>query len=148
MPSEKVKLKITLSAELWEKPLKFSIWFDSHQLLQSELPNKEPHEFTFERDIDEGEHAIQIRLEDKDKYDTVLEDGKIIKDMVLNIDDITIDDVSLGNLLWSAEYHLDQEQEYQGKRVTRIDNCVNLGFNGSYILKFTSPFYTWLLEKL
>lgn len=148
MPSETVKLKITLSADMWEKHPQFSIWFDSHCLLQSELPDTDLHEFTFEREIEEGEHAIKIRLENKNKYDTVLENGEIVKDIVLNVNDITIDDVSLGNLLWSAEYHLDQEQEYQGKTVDHIDNCVNLGFNGSYVLKFTSPFYMWLLEKI
>jgi len=68
--------------------------------------------------------------------------------MLLNIDDITIDDISLGNLLWSAEYVLDHPQEYRGQTVAKLDNCVNLGWNGTYILKFTSPFYIWLLEQL
>jgi len=68
--------------------------------------------------------------------------------MLLNIDDITIDDISLGNLLWSAEYILDEPQEYNGKIIDHLDHCVNLGWNGAYTLKFTSPFYVWLLEKL
>ena len=68
--------------------------------------------------------------------------------MLLNIDDITIDDISLGNLLWSAEYLLDTPQTYNGQTITKLDSCVNLGWNGSYSLKFTSPFYLWLLENM
>jgi hypothetical protein len=68
--------------------------------------------------------------------------------MLLNIDDIVIDDISLGHLLWSADYLLDHPQEYQGQTITKLDNCVNLGWNGTYVINFTSPFYVWLLEKL
>jgi hypothetical protein len=42
----------------------------------------------------------------------------------------------------------DQQQQYQGKEIDHLDNCVNLGWNGTYTLKFASPFYIWLLEKL
>ena len=69
-------------------------------------------------------------------------------DASLNIDDIIIDDISLGNLLWSAEYILDNPQRYNDQTITKLDNCVNLGWNGTYVLKLTSPFYIWLLEKL
>ena len=74
--------------------------------------------------------------------------NQVIKDTLLNIDDIVIDDISLGNLLWSAEYVLDHPQEYKGQIIDHLDGCVNLGWNGTYILKFSSPFYIWLLEKL
>ena len=78
----------------------------------------------------------------------MLTDSGVMKDMLLNIDDITIDDLSLGNLLWSAEYKLDERQMYNGKEIDHMDRCVNLGWNGSYTLNFSSPFYIWLLEKL
>ena len=78
----------------------------------------------------------------------VSQPNDIVKDMILNIDDVIIDDISLGNLLWSAEYILDEKQIYQGQEIDRLDGCVNLGWNGTYVLKFSSPFYIWLLEKL
>ena len=98
--------------------------------------------------IDEGQHELKIRLENKTINDTVIENSEVVKDMLLNIDDITIDDISLGNLLWSSEYILDKPQEYNGNTIDHLDGCVNLGWNGTYVLKFTSPFYIWLLEKL
>ena len=87
-------------------------------------------------------------LENKADADTVIENGEVVRDMLLNIDDITIDDISLGNLLWSAEYILDKKRIYKGQEIDHLDGCVNLGWNGTYVLKFTSPFYIWLLEKL
>jgi hypothetical protein len=144
---ENLKFDISLSGTYWDKKPQFSVWLDDHPVIQTELANP-IQTVTFERELYEGEHALKIRLENKNNNDTVLNNGEIVKDLLLNIDDITIDDISLGNLLWTAEYHLDKPQEYQGKTITQLHSCVNLGWNGTYILRFTSPFYIWLLEKL
>ena len=147
MNKENLKFDISLSGTYWDKKPQFSVWLDDHPVIQTELANP-IQTVTFDRELYEGEHALKIRLENKNNNDTVLNDGEIVKDLLLNIDDITIDDISIGNLLWTAEYHLDKPQEYQGKTITQLDSCVNLGWNGTYILRFTSPFYIWLLEKL
>ena len=148
MSGENLKFDIALSGTYWGKKPQFSVWLDDHVIQQTEFQNQ-TQTISFERELSEGDHSLKIRLENKDQTtDTVIENGEIVKDMLLNIDDITIDDISLGNLLWSAEYHLDQPQQYQGKTITQLDNCVNLGWNGTYVLKFSSPFYIWLLEKL
>ncbi len=147
-PKESLNFEIKLSGTHWNKHPEFSVWLDDQLILKDKIVF-DTHTVRFERDVTENEHSLKIRLENKDqKTDTVIENDQIVKDMLLNIDDITIDDISLGNLLWTAEYHLDQPQEYQGKTITQLDSCVNLGWNGSYILKFSSPFYLWLLEKL
>lgn len=148
MNQENLKFDITLSGTYWGKRPQFSIWLDEQVIQQTEFKDQ-VQTVSFTRDLSEGTHSLSIRLENKDqRTDTIIENGEIVKDMLLNIDDITIDDISLGNLLWLAEYHLDTPQEYQGKTITQLDNCVNLGWNGTYVLKFTSPFYLWLLEKL
>lgn len=148
MHEEKLKFAVTLSGTYWDRRPQFSIWLDDHVVAQSEITSTAQQTVNFEHTVDEGPHTLKIRLENKSGSDTVVANGEVIKDMLLNIDDITIDDISLGNLLWSAEYILDTPQEYQGKTITHLDSCVNLGWNGTYVLKFTSPFYIWLLEKL
>jgi hypothetical protein len=147
MPQESLNVEIKLSGKHWNKYPEFSVWFDDEKLIHDKL-QFDIHTVNLERDVSEGNHELKIRLENKTSQDTVIENGEIVKDMLLNIDDISIDDISLGNLLWSAEYLLDEPQEYQGKTITKLDHCVNLGWNGTYILKFSSPFYIWLLEKL
>ena len=147
MTEEQLNFKISLSGTYWSKHPQFSVWLDENVIVQSEI-SENPQTITFDRAVVEGDHTLSIRLENKHPSDTVITDGVIVKDLLLNIEDISIDDISLGNLLWSAEYKLDQPQSYQGKTIKQLDNCVNLGWNGTYILKFSSPFYIWLLEKL
>jgi hypothetical protein len=145
---EDLSFVVTLSGTFWNKLPQFSIWLDDHPVIQSEIGSKASQPIYFSRKVSKGDHVLKIRLENKFKSDTVIENGQVVRDMLLNIDDIAIDDISLGNLLWSAEYKLDRPQEYQGKTIDHLDNCVNLGWNGTYVLKFSSPFYIWLLEKL
>lgn len=148
MNEEKLSFVVTLSSTYWNRRPQFSIWLDDHVVVQSEIPDSASRPISFERMVDEGAHTLKIRLENKTISDTVFENGQVVKDMLLNIDDITIDDISLGNLLWSAEYILDKPQSYKGQTIDHLDGCINLGWNGTYILKFTSPFYIWLLDKL
>jgi hypothetical protein len=147
MQEEKLKFAVTLSGTYWDRKPQFSIWLDDHVVTQSEIVSQDPQTVNFEHTVDPGAHTLKIRLENKTNSDTLLENGTVVKDMLLNIDDITIDDISLGILLWSAEYIPDTPQQYKGQLITKLDNCVNLGWNGTYILKFDSPFYIWLVEK-
>lgn len=149
MSKEKLSFKISLTGTFWDKRPNYSIFLNDHLIEQKDIENESVHEVVFDHEVEENqEHELKIRLNNKQDADTVVENGEVVKDMLLNIDGIEIDDIDIGNLRWTAEYLLDTPREYQGKTVDHIDNCVNLGFNGSYILKFTSPFYVWLLEKL
>ena len=131
MSEEKLSFVVSLSGTYWDRRPQFSIWIDDHVVIQSEIPDVASHAITFERVLDEGAHTLKIRLENKTTADTVIENGEVVKDMLLNIDDITIDDISLGNLLWSAEYILDKKQSYKGQDIDHLDGCVNLGWNGT-----------------
>lgn len=148
MQEEKLSFVVTLSGSFWDRRPQFSIWLDDHLVVSSEISGSTPQEIKFLRTVDSGEHTLKIRLENKTNRDTILENGEMVRDMLLNINDISIDGISLGNLLWSGEYILDIPQQYQGRTIDKLENCVNLGWNGTYILKFTSPFYIWLLEQL
>jgi len=147
MSTEVLHFEVTLGKTCWKKNPKFSVWVDNEKIIQDELV-LDTQTFKFKQQFEAGSHELKIRLENKTVSDTVLEDGLVVKDLLLNIENIVIDDIGLGNLLWSAEYLLDHPQEYQGKTIDHLDHCVNLGWNGTYILKFSSPFYIWLLEKL
>lgn len=107
----------------------------------------------FDAAISEGLNSLQIVLLNKESIDTVLhENGTIIKDMILSIDSIEIDDIDLGTLKWTlSKYFPIYPEEYLDmaqKAVTEITECVDLGWNGTWKLEFQSPFYIWLLENL
>lgn len=145
---ENLSFSITLSGVFWNKKPKYTVVLDDEIITSGEILDSKQEVIKFSKDIEEGQHFLKIRLENKTDSDTVIENGHILKDMLLNVDDIEIDDIPLGNLLWSAEYHLDEPHLYNGEKITSLSKCVNLGWNGTYELKFSSPFYIWLLENL
>jgi hypothetical protein len=146
--SEELKFEVKLSGTYWGKRPQYSVWLDDHVVMQSEIASEAIQTVAFTKTIDDGEHTLKIRLENKTDQDTKVVNGEVVNDMLLNIEDIVIDDISLSNLLWDATYILDEPHEYNGKTIDHLDHCVNLGWNGTYVLKFSSPFYIWLLEKL
>ena len=98
-----------------------------------------------------------IEFLNKTSMDTVKGDNdQIVSDLLLNIDSVEIDEIELGTIKWThsdyqplypkdyAEIQLKNGNELQ----SNIKDCVNLGWNGKWILPFTSPFYIWLLENI
>lgn len=141
---EALKFKIGLSGTFWDKQPNFSIFLDD-SLYATGTASSNIEYICFNANLAEQlSHKLKIRLTNKSDSDTVTDtDGNIIKDMLLNIDSIEIDDIELGQLKWSLSEFLPDDA------TTRpvLKNCVNLGWNGTYTLEFDSPYYLWLLEK-
>ena len=147
MSVEELNFEIKLSGTYWNKYPEFSVWLDDQKIISDKIIF-DTHTIKIERGLAEGQHQLKIRLENKTDQDTEVVDGQVVKDMLLNIEDIVINNMSLGTLLWDAAYILDKPHEFNGKTITQLNNCVNLGWNGSYILNFSTPYHEWLLEKL
>ena len=140
---ETLSFKIGLNGTFFSNVPAYSILLDGVKHASGKVASTtEIIEFTAELE-DDREHLLEIRLENKTIIDTVIDNDKIVKDTLLNIDSIAIDDIELGELKWSMS-------EFVGDDPNRpiLQRCVNLGWNGSYRLKFTSPFYLWLLENM
>ena len=140
---ETLSFKIGLSGTFFNNVPAYSILVNGIKQTSGKV-SAETEIIEFSADIeDDQEHILEIRLENKTSRDTVTENNEIVKDMLLNIDSIAIDDIELGELNWSMS-------EFVGDDPDRpiLKRCVNLGWNGSYRLKFTSPFYLWLLENM
>ena len=148
MSSEKLKFSISLSATFWDKKPRYTVYVDDESMASGDV-GEDQEIVSFEKELSAGVHDLSIRLENKESSDTIVENNEISKDMLLNINDIEIDDVSLSNLIWiKSDYHLDQPQNFKGNVINRLPNCVNLGWNGTYKIQFESPFYIWLLENI
>ena len=140
---ETLSFKIGLSGTFFNNVPAYSILVNGVKQVSGKV-SAETEIIEFSADIeDDQEHLLEIRLENKTNRDTVTENDEIVKDTLLNIDSIAIDDIELDELKWSmSEFVADDPS-----RPTLL-RCVNLGWNGSYRLKFTSPFYLWLLENM
>ncbi len=154
---EKLKFKIGLSGTYWDKVPEYSIAISGNQYARG-LVSTGPGEIQyieFDAEIHDGVQRLEISLLNKELADTVKGEPDsqgnitIAKDMLLNVEHIEIDDIDIGHLRYSkSHYELVKKQLYNGQIVSGIDSCVNLGWNGTYVLEFSSPFYIWLLENL
>lgn len=145
---ESLNFKLQLGATFWNKLPEFSIYVNDNLIQKGAVDQTGKIVVEFDHELSEGVNSLRIQLTNKEPTDTVIENGEIVKDMLLNIDNITIDGISLDQLLHNSYYILDQEQSFNGQKITRMDSCINLGWNGTYVLEFSSPFYIWLLENL
>jgi hypothetical protein len=167
--AELLKFKITLSGTYWDRRPEFDILIDD-QVVHSDaiscpssgrglhgsntlLPVDPDHAqvIEFQHELNPGEHVLGIRFKNKTQDQTTgfVKQHVWLRDMLLTVENITIDDIDLQHLIYSqSEYVLDQPQIKDGKSVAALNNCVCLGWNGTYNIRILSPFYMWLLEKL
>ena len=160
MATEKLKFKIELFSTHWDKlptaEIKISdkTYFPATGIDGTE---KNPTLIEFEAEFEEDkEYDFTIVRGNKEKGQTVVnEKGDIIKDQLLHIKSIEIDEIQLGNLIYQASYTPEYpepcatQQRESGKTLQESwKNVDNMGHNGEWKISFTSPFYMWLLENL
>lgn len=154
MNTEKLKFKVGLSGTYWgDKTPEYSISIGDVTYICGSISaaSGEVTYIEFDSELAEGAHELKIRLLNKDASTDVVknESDEVVKDLLLNVESIEIDDIDIGFIRYTnSVFHLDKKQIYQGAIVDSIPSCVNLGFNGAYTLAFTGPFYLWLLENL
>ena len=146
--SETLKFRIGVSGSYWDKKPAYSVSVDGVEqvsdVITADAGVVEYAEFTLAV-MEDSPHLLEIKLLNKTDDDVVQsqDQTEIVKDMLLNIESISIDDIELGQIKWD-------ESEFVATDPARptLKACLNLGWNGSYRLKFSSPFYLWLLEKM
>jgi len=157
MSTERIHFKIELSGTYWDKKPHYIISINdkvcADAFITKESDQREFVEFDCEVEEDQT-HVLKIRLDNKEisdvvKDDPLAENFVIVKDMLLNVHSIEVDDIELGNLYQMlGVYRYDTPQDFPTPGATEIQNCVNFGTNGTYEMEFSSPFYLWLLEKI
>jgi hypothetical protein len=150
--TETLKFKIGLSGTFFDKRPEYSVSIDNTEYAKNTVTVDSDEIFYVEFDASFSENEsyfLNITLLNKTKDDTKIVDGEIVNDMLLNIVSVEVDEIDLGSLIWTAsEYFPKNPQKFNGEIVSSLKNCVNLGWNGTYKLPFTTPFYIWLLENI
>jgi hypothetical protein len=146
--TEHIKFRIGLSGTYWDKKPQYVISLNdelvSEGYITSASNDVQYIEFTHTL-VEEQSYKLQIRFANKTDSDVVQNEDctEILKDMLLNIVSIEIDDIDIENLRFSASEYVPDDPKWPA-----ITDCVNLGWTGTYILRFSSPFYLWLLENM
>ncbi|OUU17823.1 MAG: hypothetical protein CBB97_21740 [Candidatus Endolissoclinum sp. TMED37] len=159
MATEKLKFKLQLYATMWDQPPIAEIKLNSKSFFKSEITSTEqkPTNIEFEAELTEGsEYSLIIERSGKGPNQTILDDkGEIIKDQLLHIKGIEIDEIDIGALVYEGWYSPEypepwatQQRELGNDLKDSFKNVTQMGFNGEWKLTFSSPFYMWLLENL
>jgi len=159
MATEKLTFKLELYATMWDKPPHAEILINDMIHFRGEITGTEekPDVIEFEHDLEENkEYNLVILRSGKDKNQTVVnENGDLLKDQMLNIKSIEIDEIDIGALVYEGVYSPEYPEPWasQQKSANRelpatFKNVTQMGHNGEWRFSFKSPFYMWLLENL
>ena len=159
MGTEKLKFKLELYATMWDKPPHAEILINGQSHFKSDITGTEdkPEVIEFELELEEGkEYNLIIKRSGKGKSQTLVnEKGDILKDQLLHIKGIEIDEIDIGALVYEGVYTpqypepwATQQREAGIELQKSFKNVTGMGHDGEWKFTFASPFYMWLLENL
>ena len=159
MATEKLKFKIEFYATMWDKPPHAEVLINDISHYKGEIlgTKDKPTLIEFEQELEENKsYDLTIHRTGKAKNQTVInEKGDILKDQLLHIKSIEIDEIDIGGLVYEGVYtpiYPDPwatQQRHEGNELKEsFKNVTIMGHNGKWSFTFGSPFYMWLLENL
>jgi len=159
MGTETLKFKIELYATMWDKPPHVEILLNDKTHWDGDITGTEdkPDLIEFEHTLDEGKtYSLRINRSGKSTRQTVVnEKGDILKDQLLHIKNIEIDEIDIGALVYEGVYTprypepwATQQKENGVELKESFKNVTKIGHNGTWQFTLVSPFYMWLLENL
>ena len=159
MATEKLKFKLELYATMWDKPPHAEILIDDNSHFKGVITGTEdkPDLIEFQQELEEGkEYSLIINRSGKAANQTIINDnGDILKDQLLHIKHIEIDEIDTGALVYEGIYTpkypepwASQQREAGTELRESFKNVTQMGHNGEWRFTLSSPFYMWLLENL
>ena len=143
---ETVKISFDVETSDSECPLGIEIWLDDIVLLTN---NHVQETVSFSHDINDhdGEHELRIVMLGKTSDHTIVDEaGNIVKDAILQISNVVIDDIDVNQLFLDKCVYT---HNFNGTQPEIQDTFHGIaGCNGNISLKFSTPIYLWLLENM
>ena len=159
MATEKLKFKLELYATMWDKPPHAEIIVGGKSHFNDKISGtqEKPTLIEFEHELEEGnDYELIIKRSGKVKGQSVVNDkGDVLKDQLLHIKSMEIDEIELGSLVYEGIYTPEYPEPWATQQRTAgeelkesFKNVTSMGHDGTWQFKFASPFYVWLLENL
>jgi hypothetical protein len=127
--------------------LGIAIWLDETCVYQSHHVIETYH---FRHNINDDEEVTQrlkIVMTGKTSDHTQIDhDGNIVKDAMLGIHNITLDDINIDLIFYKIAMY---DHDFNGTDVKLTDKFFgHMGCNGVVQFEFSTPGYIWLLENM
>ena len=142
-----VKFSCNIGTSNAEIPLGIQVWIDDLCVHEHSHVCETYHISHEINDDDDADHVLRFVLKNKlPEHTSITESGEIQSDARLFVKDIQFDGIDCDLLTYqSALYHhnfngtgADTQERFYGE----------MGCNGTVSLKFATPIYLWLLEKM
>jgi len=143
---ETIKFSCTIENNTDFDDLGIEFWLDNTCFFDSIIKKKQTL-VNYEFNEDEADHVLRIIFKNKTiDHTTVDNTGKILTDALITVKDIVFDDINIDQLFFEHAVYM---HNYNSTYSTVVDKFYgDLGCNGTVELKFSTPFYMWLLEHL
>ena len=158
MATEELNFKLELFATYWNVKPKCEIMINNEIKWSDEISGTEddPTVIEFTHNCEENQkYDLVLNRQGKTTRQTIVEGDKIVKDQLLHIKNITIDEIDIGGLKYEGVYKPEYPEPWATTQRNNgvelpetLKSSVILGHNGTWTLTFESPFYMWLLENL
>jgi hypothetical protein len=126
--------------------LGLGVWIDNTEIFSCDHV-QQAQTITFDLSDDDGDHQLRFVLKNKTKEHTQIDqNGTIIKDAVLVVNNVKFDEIELGQLF---SEHAVYTHNFNGSAAEIQDKFYEtMGCNGTVSFKFSTPIYLWLLENM
>ena len=158
MAKEETEIEVRLSATYWQDLPLFELWIDdikfADDLVKAKKELNETESFTWKGELEEGDHTLKLVFKGKNirgsrKIQTVKdENGVIIKDQLLHLDNILLDNIELGYTAIKLSKYYQFSYDGCDTHEPILTGRNTFGVNGEMILNFSVPTYMWLLENI
>ena len=140
------KISLILGSTDYSIPLGAELWIDDYCVYNiSHITESTP--VVYELTGDASEHELKIVLKDKQPEHTKVDDaGNLTKDAVLTVSAICFDDIDCSQLMFDLSTYTHNFNGFADETVAGFFG--SMGCNGTVSLKFSTPFYLWLLENM
>jgi hypothetical protein len=143
---ETVRISFDVETSDAECPIGMEIWLDDAVLLTN---NHVQEKISFSHDIsdDDGEHELRVIITGKTSDHTIVDEaGNIIKDAILQISNVVIDELDVNQLFLDKCVYT---HDFNGTQAEIQDTFHGIaGCNGTISFEFSTPIYLWLLENM
>lgn len=148
---ENIKFEITLVPHFWLDAPQIDITLDGHKKFSGAVA--EPQTIEFTHLLDFTEHTLSIQRSGNTNRQVRIVDGEF-QGQGVELAQVKIDGVNIRNLIWTNSYYEPDypepwatQQRSQGIELeTQVAGETSFSHNGVWRLKFTSPFYKFLMN--
>ena len=118
------------------------------------VKGKEIVNFTAEIEEEFTNNSLEIIYDNHHYTDSITDDnGTVIKGKWITVDQIKLEGIDLGNLIYekskiyiTEDWYTEQENKDEFPPIRYFET--EISWNSKYVLEFNSPIYIWLLENL